>query len=334
MNRMKFMVLLVLALAALAFAGWMGKHRAQSGDLYSGPLLPGLSAQINQVTGLILRDSQGRQVSIRLNDGFWGIEEKQGYPADAGKLRSALLILADAQVLEEKTSRPDMYSRLGVEDPDTPGADNLVLTILLPGQERGLIMGKLAMNSGTYVRRTGEPTSLLINQALALEANPLKWLIADLLDIGPDEIQRVEIRHPDGSELVITRKDEDGHDFRIENSPPGSEPQSDFVANGIAGALAHLSFQDVRRLREPDASTAIRSRFTTRKGLVIELSLQRDEQPWVSFAFSLADGADQAQAGLVQDYSQRLEGWEYVIAGPGAEQMGKRMEDLLKPRGE
>jgi len=328
------MVLLVLALAALAFAGWMGQHRAQTGDLYSGQLLPGLSEQINQVTGLILGDSQDRQVSIRLNDGSWGIEEKQGYPADAGKLRSVLLILADAQVLEEKTSRPDMYNRLGVADPDTPGADNLVLTIVLPGQERGLIMGKLAMNSGTYVRRAGEPTSLLINQALALEADPLKWLIPDLLDIGPDEIQRVEIHHPDGSELVITRKDEDGHDFRIQNLPTGREPASDFVANGIASALARLSFQDVRRLPEPDDSTAIHSRIITRNGLVIEASLRRDQQPWVSFAFSLADGADQAQSALVQDYSQRLEGWEYVLAGPGAEQLGKRMEDLLKPRGE
>ncbi|MCW8846385.1 MAG: DUF4340 domain-containing protein [Gammaproteobacteria bacterium] len=333
MTRIKFMVLLVLALAALAFAGWMSQHRAQSGDLYSGPLLPGLSEQINQVTGLVLRDSQGRQVSIRLNDGFWGIEEKQGYPADAGKLRSALLILADAQVLEVKTSRPDMYSRLGVEDPDTPGADNLVLTIVLPGQERSLIMGKLAMNSGTYVRRNGEPTSLLINQALALQADPIKWLTADLLDLGPDVIQRVDIRHPDGSELVITRKDGDGHDFRIEDLPPGREPQSDFVANGIAGALARLSFQDVRRLRQPDAGTAIQSRFITRKGLVIDLSLQRNEQPWASFAFSLAEGADQTQEALVQDYSQRLAGWEYVLAGPSAEQLGKRMEDLLKPAG-
>ena len=328
------MVLLVLALAALAIAGWISQHRAKTGDLHSGQLLlPGLSEQINQVTSLLLRDSKGRKVSIRLSDDSWGIEEKQGYPADAGKLRSALLILADAQVLEEKTSRPDMYGRLGVEDPDTPGADNLGLTIVLPGQERGLVIGKLAMNSGTYVRRVGEPTSLLINQALALEADPMKWLIPDLLDIGPDSIQRVELSHPDGSELVITRKDEDGNDFRIEDLPPGREPQSDFLANGIASALARLGFQDVRRLRERDPGTVIHSRITTRKGLIIAASLYREERPWVSFTFSLADGADQTQRDLVQAYSQRLAGWEYVLAGPGAEQLGKRMEDLLKPAG-
>ena len=332
MNRTKFIALLTLALVALTIAWWMAQHRAETGGLYSGHLLPGLSGQINQVTGLVMRDSQGRQVSIRLSKGLWEIEEKEGYPADAGKLRSILLILADAQVLEEKTSRPDMYNRLGVENPSNPEADNLVLTIVLPGQERGLIVGKLAMNNGTYVRRTDEPTSLLINQPLVLETDPMKWLTPDLLDIGPDEIQHVEVRHPDGTELVLTRKEESGHDFLIQNLPPGREPQSDFVANGIAGVLARLGFRDVRRLRESDGKAVIQSRFVTGNGLVIAVSLHRDEQPWVSFAFSLADGADQAMASVVLDYGRRLEGWEYVLAGPGAEQLGKRMEDLLKPQ--
>lgn len=331
MNRTKFIALLALALVALAIAWWMEQDRAQTADLYSGQLFPGLSGQINQVTGLVLRDTQGRQVNIRLSNGLWGIEEKQGYPADAGKLRSVLLLLADAQVLEEKTSRPDMYHRLGVEDPSGPDADNLVLTIVQPGQERSLIIGKLAMNSGTYVRRIGEPTSLLINQALALEADPMKWLIPDLLDIGPDEIQRVEIRHPDGAELLIARKDETGHDFLIQNLPPGREPEADFVANGVAGALARLGFRDVRPLGEADGRPVIQSRFVTGSGLVITVTLRQEEQAWVNFAFSLAEGADQAQASLVLDYGRRLEPWEYVLAGEAAGQLGKRMEDLLKP---
>ncbi len=109
MNIKKLSVLLGLALGILALAWWQAAQRSATEGLHSGePMLPGLREQINDVTGLIIQQSEGERVSIRLSNGQWQLEEKQGYPADGGKIRSALLILADAKILEEKTSRPEM----------------------------------------------------------------------------------------------------------------------------------------------------------------------------------------------------------------------------------
>ena len=46
----------------------------------------------------------------------WTVAERDNYPADTGRLRKLLLELAEARLLEEKTSNPELYDRLKVED--------------------------------------------------------------------------------------------------------------------------------------------------------------------------------------------------------------------------
>ena len=333
MNIKKLSVLLGLALGILALAWWQAAQRSATEGLHSGELmLPGLREQINDVTGLIIQQPEGEVVSIRLNNGRWELEEKQDYPVDGGKIRSALLILADAKILEEKTSRPDMYSRLGVEDPGTPGAQNLSVTVELGEAQRGLIIGKSAMGNSHYVRRSGEAVSLLVNQSLAMEAKAMQWLKTEILDIGAKQISRIDIQHATGEVLTIASVEDSSDNFIIQNLPVGREPISEFAANGIGSSLARLNFEDVRRKQDSDPSESTSIAFTTREGLLITLSLQPGSPGWASFSFAQAvPGENDAMAQQARDYSGRLQDWEFALPERRADQLRKRLDDLLKP---
>ena len=50
------------------------------------------------------------------------VAERADYPADLPKLKKLLLAMGDAKIREEKTSNPDSYAVIGVEDPSQPGA--------------------------------------------------------------------------------------------------------------------------------------------------------------------------------------------------------------------
>lgn len=333
MNIKKLSVLLGLALGILALAWWQAAQRSATEGLHSGEfMLPGLREQINDVTGLIIQQSEGERVSIRLNKGQWQLEEKQGYPADGGKIRSALLILADAKILEEKTSRPEMYSRLGVQDPEIPGAQNLSVTVELGGARRDLIIGKSAMGNSHYVRRGGEAVSLLVNQSLAMEANAMQWLQSEILDIGAKQISRIKIQHAGGDTLTIISLEDSSDNFIIQNMPAGREPISEFAANGIASSLARLNFEDVRRKQDSELEGSSSIAVTTREGLLISLSLQPGSPAWASFSFSQAmPGQNDEIEQQVRDYSARLQDWEFALPGRRADQLRQHLDDLLKP---
>ena len=333
MNSKKLGVLLVLALAILALAWWQAAQRSHGHSLYSGQaMLPGLGESINDVTGLVIRKGENQVVSIRLTHGSWQVEEKQGYPADAGKLRSALLILADAKVLEEKTSRPDMYSRLGVEDPDGPDAQGLLITIELGETRQGLIIGKPAMGNSQYVRRRNEAQSLLVNQGLSMEADAMKWVQTGILDIAPQQVSQVEIHHPDGDTLTIASPGDSRDNFVIQNLPDGREPLSEFAANGIASSIERLNFEDVRRKDPDNQGHSISVTFTTREGLLITLSLRSGSPAWAGFSFAPVGQDDNGVAASSADENTlRLQDWEFALPEQRADQLRKRLEALLKP---
>ena len=72
-----------------------------------------LREQINQLDKVTIdrpqTETDSEQTVIVKNDTGWAVDTRGGYPADVGKVREVLLALADAQILEEKTSNPERY---------------------------------------------------------------------------------------------------------------------------------------------------------------------------------------------------------------------------------
>ena len=115
-NRTVFILLGVAAILVLLAS--LGNLQREPGNTQAGRLfLPGLESMLsetNQVT--IVKGGNEAVATLQRNADGWTVAERGGYPADFAKFRSSLLALAEARVLEVKTSDPEQYNRLGVED--------------------------------------------------------------------------------------------------------------------------------------------------------------------------------------------------------------------------
>ena len=57
-----------------------------------------------------------RSLRLTRDDETWRLAEKAGHRANVPKVRELLLKLSRAKLLEEKTSNPEYYKRLGVDE--------------------------------------------------------------------------------------------------------------------------------------------------------------------------------------------------------------------------
>ena len=116
MNAKTLSALAVAAAVALGAAIWINNANAPISEesAKDKPLLPGLRDELNKVDGFALSGAGGKPlVTLKRGGDDWQVAERAGYPADVGKLREYLYKLADAKVLDTKTSSPKRYAELG-----------------------------------------------------------------------------------------------------------------------------------------------------------------------------------------------------------------------------
>lgn len=306
-------------------------------------LLPELKGLINEIDSLTVRRGD-EELSIEASDGAWSVSSRGGYPADVGRIRELALALADARVVEEKTSNPESYAQLGVEGP-VSGSDSVQVDLAAGDRHFGVIIGNTAQRSYRYVRLADSATSLMIDRNPDVPATSGDWLAPDVIDVPAARIRSIVIAHADGEEIRIGKPSADTTDFAIDNLPDGREPSYPTVANGLAGALSALDLEDVRPAVGGDAATV--TRYETFDGLVVTASIRReDDAAWIGFAASVAEvqAGGEAQAGpeSVEDASEhdpaaeaqsinaRLGAWEYRVADYKANLMQRRWDDILK----
>lgn len=311
-------------------------------------LLPGLKPAINDVESITI--ARGEEAPLRLDatGGAWIVSDRDGYPADVGKIRELLLALADARVLEEKTANPERYAQLGVEGP-AAGSDSARVTIAAGERRFDIVIGNVAQRSFRYVRLADEPTSVLIDTNPALPDSAGDWLRPDILDVSNERIRALSIVHADGEEILVTKSAADTPDFEVSNLPEGRELSYPTVANGLAGALAALTLEDVRKAEPGD--TAVTASFETSDGLVVTAAIvKQDETAWIGFTAAAAaqeaagpETGDEASDGVAAapepavDLQQqadalnaRLAGWQFRVPDYKADLMQRRWADILK----
>lgn len=236
---------LVLAVVAQRRSG---ETAASDGRL----LLPVLSERINDVRSVSVRSADG-EFTLRRGEDGWSLDSKGGYAADPAKPRELLLALRGAEIVEEKTSRPELYAELGVEDVDAPDATSALVTAedegggaiasVIVGDRREVRGG--SRRQEYYVRRAGEPASWLVEADLALDHRATDWLDKDLLDVARDRVRAVRIEHADGEVLYVRRPDATATDFTIFDLPEGKEPTHASAPSAVAAGLQRLTLEDV-----------------------------------------------------------------------------------------
>jgi hypothetical protein len=108
------------------------------------------------------------------------VEEAQSYPADWARLRKLLFGLAQAQVIELKTSNPDYYDRLGLKDVSDPSSTAVLVEIGEGDSPTRVLLGSIAQGrEGQYVRIPDDGQALLIDRSVEASNQAADWLLRD-----------------------------------------------------------------------------------------------------------------------------------------------------------
>ncbi len=370
MSRRALTLLLAVVAALAVIAGILSVSERREAEAET-LLLPTLKPALNDLQRITALGAGAATVATleRSTDG-WSVTQRAGYPADLGQLRGLLLGLADARILEEKTSNPDSYGKLGVQDVEAEDAGGVRLDLEAAGQTFSVILGDSGVGGGemTYARRPGEAKSWLVSGELDPPREAAEWLDRAVTDIPSERVAAVTLTHPDGTVLRLTKTSRGATDFDVESVPEGRALSYPTVANGIGSVLAALTLDDVRPAAdfEPGDQQPVTGRFETFDGLVVEsrawvideetlvaLAATADravaerhtaddaitaadaDDPEAASAAAEAPAADAASFEQVETEAaglqQRFDGWIYALPGFKAEQFSRSLEDLLAP---
>jgi hypothetical protein len=266
MNRQRFIAVMIAALLAISGALYLSTQRNLQHDPHGLALLPPLAGELNTVSSLTVRKGAAAPVTVHRQGEQWTVAERADYPADLPKLKKLLLALSDAKIREEKTSNPDSYAIIGVEDPSQPGATGTQIELTAQNGKLAVIVGKSA-GEGTFVRRAGEKTSYSVEPGISVEAEPRYWIDTRLLDIPTDKIQGIESKPASGAAFSVHRVAADK--FVLEGVPNGRQAADSQTLAPSPAHFSNLNIEDVVPAGDIDFSKPSSVTVTLADGSVI-----------------------------------------------------------------
>ncbi|MGF1454193.1 MAG: DUF4340 domain-containing protein [Alphaproteobacteria bacterium] len=246
---------------------------------------PDLTGQLRSVAKVEIVSVDGTVTIERDGDGVWIVPEKDGYPADIRPLREVFEGLRSLDILAPKTANAGWHSHLDLKAPERDGkAVKLRLTDAEGGEIAALLVGKedetgeVSGRDRFHARRPGENQTWLVTGRVARDTDPASWLDTRLVEVDREAVRSVEVTPAEGPAYRASRADRRTPDYTLDAIPEGRETRSPFIINGVAGAIAGLTFEDVMArddlttdgAAEPDpVATAI---YRTFDGLVVEVT--------------------------------------------------------------
>jgi hypothetical protein len=356
MTPRNFVYLAIAAALSVLFAvvSFASNNQWSTGKAAGAKLFPTLVSDASQIASIEVRQGENAIVLERTG-GSWGLQNRGNYPADPSKVRTLLVGLAEADLIESKTRRPDRYAVLELEDPADKNAKSRNVRLL---GAKGNIIGEVVIGkkrhdllgtgkSGTYVRKPGDPQTWLANAELDASAVAKDWLKTSVYTTDATKISRVTIEIPGEQALRVERQAAPVKDdkeakqstpeptagkLQFAGFPPADKKLKDAgAAESIARALASIDMDDVRKLDAAPAGTGVSTvKIESADGPTTTLRLRKDgDAHWLSVA---ASGEGEAKK-TADEINQRTQGWEFRIPASKADSILKKRANLLDAAG-
>ena len=330
MQRRTLLLLGGAAVAVLGSALVLTPPPAERRDMAAGGLaFPDLAERLQRAARIEIRKSDATLLLAREGE-VWVLPGKGGYPVRPEKLREMLVGLTELRLAEPRTSDPEQYGRLGVDDPGRPGSTALLLRILDDGGSplAELLLGRRRVRTqgnvpeSIYVRRPGEAQAWLAEGRLAADADPQLWLDRDIANLPEDRVRRVAIRREEEPELVLARE---GAAATLRVEQPAGAPAADEAAlDEVARAFEMLTFLDVKPAAEAPGEAIGESRFELSDGLAVTVLPHLEEgNVWIRLRAEGGEEGARLQA--------RWTPWVYQVGVWKLKAFAPRLDDL-KPR--
>lgn len=346
--------------AALAVAAYLVSLRSQTGPVIAEGVgqnvLPLLASKLNDAAEVSILRS-GESFTFKRTEDGWTLAQKDNYPVKGENIRAMLIALSQLKAVEAKTTKPELYPRIGVQDPGTPTTaaaepeapdaqpptQPSLLTIAdAAGQTLGsIIIGSQKWGVGTtpevYVRRAGEAQSwLAAGGRVDVPWEALAWVDRQFLNIPREKWKSVTVTHTDGQTLTSMRVAPTQANFFIENIPDGRALTSPTAGDSLGGAFTGLSLDDVKAastLNHALLASATRTVGTTFDGLVITArTFELDGRKWSVFEAAAENPDEQPDAtAQANELNAKLSKWVFALPEFKSKALLTRWEDVLRP---
>lgn len=368
---MSLRAFLALALATvIAVLAVIGIHMSQStGPAAREPgtaMLPELAANLGDASRIVMTRG-GEKTAVKRTAGSgdtatWVVEEFSDYPSHPLLIRDVLAGLAQLQTVEGKTRRPDLYSKLDVDDPTTAAAKSTRLEAFAGDKKvADIIVGRTKSAMGgqesLYVRRPDEDRAWLAKGKVEMPHNRIGWVNNEVLVVDLPRIQHATLNTPaKGPRVHVFKKTKDERDFTIEGMPADHEVKDIFGAEDVARVVQQLSFEDVRPADKLKIDTAAQpwAEFVTFDGLKIDLWLhEADGRNWVALralpapapaapatppaAATASEATAEGEKPLdvaaeIKTINERVTPWVYAIPSYENGNLRKTLDDLIQKK--
>jgi hypothetical protein len=298
MSRGRFTALLAAALIVLAAALYLGSRRNTVEPSAAGtPFLPQLASALGAVSEIDLqKGAPAPAVTLHRAGEQWSVAQRGDYPADAAKVHKLMLSLADAKIVEEKTSDPANFAIIGVEDPAKAGASGTQITLTTKDGKYSVIVGK-PTGEGNFARRGGEDRSFTVEPGITADVEPKTWIDPRLLDVPMQQIQSIEEKPAPGPGYKLNRLKPGEDGFALDGVPPAGRKLLDAKALAPSpSTLSSLTADDVTAANSIDFGKSSQAIFTLADGDVVTVTgAAADDKRWIEVQ-SVKDTALNAKA--------------------------------------
>jgi hypothetical protein len=328
MRARSFLVLSAVTLVTTVAAGIAVVHqeRPQTAVETGGPVLPDLADRLGDVAAVVVKDTD-KHLTIHRVEGGWALSERGDYPVEPDKVRDLVRSVLQLEKAEAKTTRPERYPRLAVENVDAPGSKSkeVILQTAAGAPVAELIVGHtvagIGAEGGTYVRIPGEQQAWLARGTLSPSLEAREWVQRRLIEIPAADIRQVRVTHADGSTLTAVREGPDASGFRLAELPPGGKLKRPDAADSLAQPFSDLLLEDIAAGDSqpfPKDKTMQVSITRTDGGVVRFDVVDQDGNRWLRFAEGAAPTnvpaavrgmAFQVPAWKIEPLDQKLSDW-------------------------
>jgi hypothetical protein len=330
----------VLAIAAvlsvvIALATYASNNRWSQAKVGGEPLLPDLAAQAPRIAKVEITRGEKTLALVHGSDG-WMLASHGDYPAKPGAVRSLLIKLGEAELVEAKTRNKDRYGLLDLEDPAAKDTKAHLVRLL---DDKGAAIAEVVVGkkkweafgqsrAGTYVRKPGDAQTWLVNADIDARETVPDWVQSKVLDLGSAKIASVTVESPGQPPLKVERSDADKSKHTLAAIPEGKKLKKDADVEGIVRAAGTIELQDVRKADSTPAGDVSVVQIAGDGGLAVTLRLHKQgDDTWVSIAPTGSEGDAKKTAEAI---AKRTQGWEFKVASSKAQAILKKQDDLLE----
>ena len=282
------------------------------------------------------------EFTLERQENRWVTPDRDGYPVDETDVRRLIVGLSDMRYVERKTSNPERFTRLEVEDIDAgfsesahvtvSGADGGALTDIIVGRPSARFFEGRA--SGTYIRVPDTTEVWLVSGVTNIQTRLVPWLDRQIVEIPANEVARIVIGEGEAGYVLERASADDA--FAIEGAPEGREPDAEKI-RPVSRAFAGVDLEDVKPRGEiqlpADAAVA---EIETFGGLNVRVRMAEiDRKRWAEFEArftgNASDDSDAAKSArdAVTAINSRVGDWTYWVPSAFFSSLTRPVEEVL-----